>query len=361
MIFWVLAGFLAAAAALALALTGRRTLLAAGTGDASLAIYKDQLAEVERDLGQGLLKPEEAEGQKAEVGRRLLVASREETSPGELGRAVPLAVVLLVPILAFGIYALQGAPQLPDVPHAQRIAMAQQTGDVEALLVQVEDHLAKHPEDATGWKLLVPSYLSLGRFNDAAAAIAKILQLEKPTADLYAELAEALTFANQGLMTENAEKAASEALKLDARNHKALYYEALSLSQKGNRAEAIAKFKALLASAPANAPWRAAVENQIRSLSTTAPALTDEQMKAAEGQTPEQRLAMIRGMVDGLEARLAENVNDLEGWLRLIRARTVLNEQEKAREALGKAKVAFANDAAATVSIDALAKELDLR
>jgi cytochrome c-type biogenesis protein CcmH len=295
------------------------------------------------------------------VARRFLAASKDAISTTHRsGRAMPLAAVFLVPVLAFGIYALRGAPQLPDVPRAERIAMAQQTGDVEALLVQVEDHLATHPDDVTGWKLLVPTYMSLGRYTDAAAAIGKILQLEKPTADHYAELAEALTFANQNLMTEAAEKAAGEALKLDARNPKALYYDALATSQKGLREEAARKFEFLLSLAPADAPWRSAVEGQIKSLSASAPALTDEQMKAAEGQTPEERLAMIRGMVEGLEARLAENGNDLEGWLRLIRARTVLNEQDRARGALSKARTAFANDAAAAAALDTLAKELNL-
>jgi cytochrome c-type biogenesis protein CcmH len=360
MIFWILAGLLAGAAALALALSGRRNVPAATAGEATFNIYKDQLSEIDRDLEQGALQPDEAEGQKAEVGRRLLAVAREkQAGPGE-GRAMPVVIVLLVPILAFAVYAMRGAPQLPDVPRAARIAMAQQTGDTEALLVQVEEHLAKNPNDAVGWKLLIPSYMTMGRYDDATAAIGRVMDLEGPTADLFAALAESLTLANQGLMTSGADMAVAEALRLDAKNAQALYYEALSLSQKGRRDEALAKFKSLLATAAADVPWKSAVENQIATLSDAAPGPTAEQMQAAENQSPEERMAMIRGMVDGLEERLAENGNDLEGWLRLIRARTVLNEQDKAREALGKAKTAFASDTAATASIDALAKELNL-
>jgi cytochrome c-type biogenesis protein CcmH len=360
MIFWILAGILAGAAVLVLALTGRRNAPAATAGEATFAIYKDQLSEIDRDLEQGALKPEEAEGQKAEVGRRLLAVARERQATTTESRAMPVAIVLLVPILAFAIYALQGAPQLRDVPRAARIAMAQQTGDTEALLAQVEQHLANNPNDAAGWKLLIPSYMTMGRFEDATSAISRVLELEGPSADLYAALAEALTLGNQGLMSTGADMAVAEALRLDARNAQALYYEALSLSQKGRRDEALAKFKSLLATAAADVPWKSAVENQIATLSDAAPGPTAEQMKAAESQSPEERMAMIRGMVDGLEERLAENGNDLEGWLRLIRARTVLNEQEKAREALDKAKTALASDTAATASIDALAQELNL-
>ena len=360
MIIWVLAGILAGATVLALAPSGRRNAPAATAGEATLAIYKDQLSEIDRDLEQGALQPDEAEGQKAEVGRRLLAVARERKVETGQGRAMPVVIVLLVPVLAFAIYALRGAPQLPDVPRAERIAMAQQTGDTEALLVQVEEHLAKNPNDAAGWKLLIPSYMTIGRYDDATAAIARVMDLEGPNADLYAALAEALTLGNQGLMTAGAEMAVAEALRIDPKNAQALYYEALSISQKGRREEALAKFKSLLASAAADVPWKSAVENQIATLSVAAPGPTEEQMKAAESQSPEERMAMIRGMADGLEARLAENGKDLEGWLRLIRARTVLNEQDKAREALGKAKSALASDTAATASIDALAKELNL-
>lgn len=363
MYFWPLAGLLAAAAALALALAGRRATPLPEAEGASVAIYRDQISEISRDLEQGLLTPDEAEGQKAEIGRRLIAANREAvTRNGASSRAMPVAIVLLVPIIAFAIYALRGQPLLPDVPRAERIAMAQQTGDVEALLVQVEEHLARNPKDATGWKLLVPSYMALGRYADAATAIGHVLQLEAPTAERYAELAEALTLANQGLMTANADAAVAEALKLDPKLPKANYYDALSTSQKGNREAAIAKFTALLESAPADAAWRPAVAAQLQRLNATAtaPALSDEQMQSAAGQTPEERMTMIRGMVDGLEARLAENGADIEGWLRLIRARTVLNEAEKARAALETARKSFATDAAALARINALAEELKL-
>lgn len=362
MLFWILAGLLAAATVLGFMLAGRQPPEHAAE-DASLAIYKDQMAEVARDLEQGLIRSEEAEGQKAEIGRRLLSA-RKTAGAGapQSHRAVPMVAVLLVPALAFAIYGFRGAPGQPDVPRAQRMAMAQQTGDVDALLAQVEDHLAANPGDATGWKLLVPSYMSMGRFSDAAQAITIVLQLEAPTAELYAQLAEALTLANQGLLTDAAEAAVSEALKLDGTNPVALYYEALALSQKGRRTEALAKFRHLLATTPADAPWRSFVEEQVNGLGATAPALTDEQIKEVEAQAPapEDRMAMIRGMVDGLESRLAGNGSDLEGWLRLIRARSVLNEQDKAREAVVRAKALFTSDAAAMRSIDALARELNL-
>ena len=68
----------------------------------------------------------------------------------------------------------------------------------------------------------------------------------------------------------------------------------------------------------------------------------------------------IRAMVEGLAARLAQNGHDLEGWLRLVRSYTVLQEPEKARSALIDAKRNLAGDKDAIARLEALARELGL-
>jgi cytochrome c-type biogenesis protein CcmH len=362
MTFWILAAALTVLVTAALYAGARRAVAApAGAQEATLAIYKDQLAEIERDLKQGILGAEEAEGQRAEIGRRLIAAARD-LRPDKIAspaRPTPLLALLLVPALAVAIYAWRGAPHLPDVPRAERLAAARDTGDMEALLAQVESHLENNPGDLTGWKLLIPNYLSLGRYAEAAAAIARVMELEGPKAELYADLAEALVFANQGLMTAEAEKAVLEALRLDPRNPKALYFEAQAILQKGDRAGARTRLEALLAQSPADAPWRPAIAEQLQQLADTAgPSAAD--VEAAAGMSTDERQAMIRTMVDGLDARLAENSNDLAGWLKLIRARSVLGEPDQARAALIKAKEIFAGNSQALSDIDNLAKELNL-
>ena len=68
---------------------------------------------------------------------------------------------------------------------------------------------------------------------------------------------------------------------------------------------------------------------------------------------------MIRGMVDGLAARLAANPRDLDGWLMLARSYRVLGETDKAQAALQSASTVFADDAGRQ-RIDAAAAELGL-
>jgi cytochrome c-type biogenesis protein CcmH len=100
----------------------------------------------------------------------------------------------------------------------------------------------------------------------------------------------------------------------------------------------------MLAGAPAEAPWRAAVEEQIADLE----------------QTPAQREAMIRGMVEGLDERLRREGGDVAGWMRLARSRMVLGERDKAVAALDAAAERFRGDAKALDAIAAARKELGL-
>lgn len=366
MMFWISVSSLAAAVVAVLAFGTRRAPadVDAGLPAAGMAIYKDQLAELERDVARGLVLPGEAEGQRAEIARRLLALGREAGQAKQASGAVgiPLVMALLVPMVAVPIYFAFGKPQLPDVPHAARLANAEKTGDMPALVARVEAHLKKNPGDVAGWKLLAPVYQGMGRFGDLAVATRMIMDISGETADLQAELAEALTLDNKGLMNDAAIAAATAAVRLDPKLPKARYYLALSQSQNGKTADALAGFKSLLADSPADAPWRDDVQREIDKIekSGAAPQLSQDQMANAATMAPAERMVMIRTMVDGLDQKLAANGSDVEGWLRLIRARTVLQENEKAAEALAKARQVLKDDAQALSALDSLAKELQL-
>jgi cytochrome c-type biogenesis protein CcmH len=85
-----------------------------------------------------------------------------------------------------------------------------------------------------------------------------------------------------------------------------------------------------------------------------------EQGKAIAAMPADQREAMIRSMVDRLATRLETKGDDVEGWLRLIRAYSVLSESEKARKAVADARKALAGKEAEVARIEALARELDI-
>jgi cytochrome c-type biogenesis protein CcmH len=346
-------------------------------GEGALAIYKDQLTELDRDLAAGTISGDEAEAQRTEISRRLLAAAKAQDTPATASAAFPRLTVLAVPLLALLIYWQVGSHTMADAPRAERLAKAEQilaslrdnpnadasALDWDATLAVVEEQQAKTPDNVLGWKFLATSYLNLRRYGQAATAMSEVIRISGPSASLYADLAETLVFENKGLMGARSVAIIDAALKLDPQHPKALYYQALGLVQEGKPAEAKAIYERLLTDAPADAPWRQAVTAQLAKLnpSASAPQLSAEQMQSGEAMSADQQTAMIRSMVDGLGEKLKSDPGDVEGWLRLIRARTVLGEQDKAQAALATARATFATNAANMKLLNDLAMELKLQ
>jgi cytochrome c-type biogenesis protein CcmH len=328
------------------------------------AVYRHQLTELEREKEEGLVPASEAEAARNEIALRLLRADAETSPPGarasSLRRAVFVVSLLSIPLLTMGVYLVQGSPGLPGTPRAERLANAEVNRDMEALVAKVEAHLAGHPADAEGWRVLAPAYRSLGHFDAATRAYAKALEYGKPDADLFADFGEVLVMQAQGVITEKAAGAFDAAMKLDGRHPKARYFLSLALMQDGKPKEALAGWQAMLMDAPADAPWRSVVESQIAAarFQAIAPQLDRNAVDAAETLTPDQRAAMIRSMVDGLAAKLAANGADLEGWLKLARARMVLGEPDKAKDALDRAGEIFKSDEQARARIEEMRRNL---
>ena len=364
LMFWLLAGLLCVVTVAALLATGvAQTMQPLNRSEGALAIYKDQLSELERDVASGVLGDVEAESQRIEVSRRLLLASREQVQTEPSRSRFPKALVLVVPLLAAALYWQLGQYNMPDVPRAERLAAADTSNDFDAMIARVEAQLEKQPDDVEGWKLLVPNYLTMRRFGDAANAMAQIIRISGPNSVLYADMGEAMVYGNNGLMTAQSVAIFGEALKLDKNNAKALFYKGIGLSQEGKLAEAKATFQNLLVHAPADAPWKKAVEQQMAKLDPkgAAPKIGAEQVQNAEAMKPEERIAMIRGMVDGLDEKLKINPQDVEGWLRLIRSRSVLGDADKTTAALATARATFATNAVDMKRIEELAQELKMK
>jgi cytochrome c-type biogenesis protein CcmH len=330
-----------------------------------LAVYRDQLDEVQRDHAAGLIGDREAEAAQVEVSRRLLAAA--DVQAAEAGTADPLtvtwrrrvtAIVALValPVGVAGVYVALGSPTLPGQPLAARTA-TQQNQSIETLVGQVETHLERNPEDGRGWEVIAPVYLRLGRFEDAVKARRNAVRLNGESADRQAELGQALVAAANGIVTAEAKAAFDRALALDADDVKARYFLGLAAEQDGRRADALARWRSLLDAAPADAPWTDFVRQELARLQGGP---NEDDMAAASDLSSEQRTGMIRGMVERLADRLHHDGSDLEGWLRLVRSYMVLGDRDKARAAAGDARRALASDPDKLRRIDELVKGLGL-
>jgi len=366
----------------------------APSGDAKrasfdLAVYRDQLSELERDQKAGLIPDTEADAARNEVSRRILAAQTELASEAKAARPVPawltIATGLAVPLIALGGYLQIGRPDLPAQPLQARIDGAVANQDMAAMVRQVEQHLEQKPNDARGWMVLAPAYKRIGRYNDAANAYKKALAISGPDADLMTDMGESLVLANNGLVSNEAQEVFEAVQQAAPKHMKARFYVALAHQQEGKTADAIAGWTAMLAESAPDAPWRAAVEQQISSAGgkmpeasavtsgqmpkapplaggqmPKGPVLTEEQIQQGQDMSTTDRTAMIRSMVEGLDERLTEDGADIDAWLRLIRARMVLGEKDKAADALNRASEALKGNQQAVARLEETRKALGL-
>jgi cytochrome c-type biogenesis protein CcmH len=339
-----------------------------------VAIYRDQLAEIERDRAAGLIGESEAAGARVEVSRRLIAAADAQTGPPSSvssatwrRRAVAVVALVVLPFGAAAFYLALGSPSLPDQPLAPRLAASRSDTSIDTLIAKVEDHLSHHPEDGRGWEVIAPVYLRLGRLDDAVKARRNALRLNGATAQREAALGEALVFAANGVVTAEAKAAFERAIALDADRVEAKYFLGLAAEQDGDYSQAAATWRALLEAAPPDAPWidmlrgaLARVDRAGASGRASGPRNDSSDEQVASKLAPEQRKAMIEGMVERLSERLHRDGADVEGWLRLVRSYLVLGQPEKARAAVVDARRALAGDAIKLRRLDDLLKGLGL-
>lgn len=341
--------------------------------DFDIAVYKDQLAEVDRDVERGLISDSEAETVRLEIQRRLLYAADQASATGD---GEPMGPGLVIPGLsllafvgAFALYLHLGSPGMPDFPFAARgnledaPAMASSAHSVDDAIAQLEARLKDNPDDVEGWMTLGRSYLSMERYPEAQKAFLSLYDL---TGDIHAkaEYAEALILGSDAQVTPEALEIFQEVLNADPFDPKARFYFGVAAAQQGNLEGALQIWTDLLHLSPADAPWISIVRSQINKAADEAgvdPATiqptpsvaklakdaglggiapsgpSQEEIDAAQEMTADEQMEMIRSMVQRLADRLEENPEDYEGWMRLAQAYEVLGEVDKAAEARRRA------------------------
>jgi len=313
--------------------------------DSDTAVYRDQLAEVERERAAGTLPDSDAAAARTEIERRLLTAAEADrrlarprtSSSASWHRFLTPAVCLLIPLFALGLYLQLGQPGLPAAPFIGGPALAPApapdavpTRDLAGALAAARARLATAPDD--------PNALSA--------------------------LGEALTWEADGVVTPPARDAFRHVLDRNPDDPRAMFYLGLHEAQSGDAKAALERWRALEHRSPADAPWLPSLRAEMQRVARAAglptpqslappagpgtsspapgmPTPTPDQMQAMQGLTPEQRQQAIRGMVEGLDARLRAappgKAEDRDAWLRLANARKVLGENDRAVEAYARA------------------------
>ncbi|NKM46752.1 c-type cytochrome biogenesis protein CcmI [Rhizobium leguminosarum bv. viciae] len=371
MLFWILVAALTAALAVILLyplLRGAKAANNIRAGEA--AVYRDQLRELDRDLDGGLITPEEADYARAEIGRRLIAVSADEPAetpkPARHHRFTEAFVLLVLPVLGLCLYLTTGRPDLPSQPLEARLENP--GNDVAVLIAKAERHLAEKPDDGKGWDVLAPIYFRTMRVNDAQVAYRNAIRLLGPSPVRLDGLAETLMAVSDGVVTDEARQVLEQSLTLEPDNPRARFYIALSMEQAGRPDEARKAFEALAKQSPADAPWLPLV-NQHIATNGGAPAgaspatpgnPTQQDVAAAETMSAGDRQQMIRGMVESLDAKLSEDPNNFDGWMRLVRSYAVLNDKDRAAGALKRGLAAFPPPGEQGRQLLALARELGI-
>lgn len=373
-VFWAVALGLAAVVAYVLIGALRRVPRASNGAEADMAVYRDQLAEIERDLTRRTIGPEEAERLRAEVGKRVIEADKARAAGSVVaGRTPTWAVVALIGAVVvpggLAAYWGLGAPGYPDMALEDRLAgldeairtrpsqeaeLATQGRARDAALDETLAQELSALTDPNSLRARFRQYFEAGEMQAAVRVQERLvaLQGEATSSGDHANLALALVAEAQGYVSPEAEVELRLALQRDMGNELARYLVGEMFLQGGRFDQAFRFWRPLAEAGDPTAPWTASIRERIGQVAELAgvrydapaadgPGPTTGDMAAAAEMTPEERQAMVEGMVAQLSERLATEGGDVEDWNRLIRSLAVLERLDEAQTIYDEAKARF--------------------
>jgi cytochrome c-type biogenesis protein CcmH len=369
-----------------------------------VTVLREQLNELDARVAADGTPAAEAEGLRTEIKRRILAEGGTPEAPARpLSErsliVLALGVVALVILGGTGLYLKFGRPNLPS---AQGVAVAPASatsdpahpggGDTTAMISQLEAKLKTSPNDPEGWRMLGWSYVQTGRFADAANAYGKAAGLD-PKAEYFSAQGEALVQAANGQVNADAHAAFQKAVDKDPADPRARYFLAVDKDQHGDHKGAMADWLTLLKSAPPDAPWAGQVRAFVIKIASergidisgqlppapagsasadaaptpppgpaadTPPGPTPDQVAQASQMPAADQQAMIQNMVASLDSRLKANPRDPNGWVRLMRARMVLNQPDAATTAFHEAMKTYRDDSNQQAALKDAARQLGI-
>lgn len=315
------------------------------------------------------------------VGLYAAIEPSESTAPQASGRSD-------------GALAVERLAALAQQPEAAPTAAEGGLASVDEMIERLASRLKQRSDDPEGWRMLGWSYFSTQRFSESAAAYLKAIELRPTFAEFRSLRGEALVSAANGIVTADAARVFDEALALDPADPKGRFFKGLAKAQAGDKKTALDDWIAILNGADPNEPWFTEIKQRVAELgreigvdvsargrpaaasgdilkalagppvsaspNAAQPGPNTEDVRAVDAMAPSDRSAMIRGMVEGLAARLEQSPHDVEGWIKLIRSRLILGQADQAKQALERALVIFNDAPQERGQIAAAARELGM-
>jgi len=356
-LLWIVLGAMTLAAAIILAWPLFDARRFKNDATFALAVYRDQLAEINHDAARGILDETQARAAQIEIERRILALDdAPKFQPARAPRpALIVAMAVILPLAAFGLYLRLGHPALPGAP-GNGVAQTTTSPQLQALTDAVE----KAPADPAAWRALGEELMAERRTSEAANAFARAIALGDRDPKLQSRYGSALVIAAEGRVDDQAKSAFEKALAGDPTDPIARFFLGLAKAQAGDKAGALADWLALERDMPPDLPWRGDLAQNIdrvardlgkdpASLPGRAPATdaapgprqagapSEADINAASQMSDADRQAFIESMVQKLADQLKVKPDDLEGWMRLANAYGVLRRPDDARTAWAKA------------------------
>ncbi len=255
-----------------------------GQREANIAIYRDQISELETDLANGIVSREQFDQDRDEIERRLLedvtssgALPSKPLKPAKEGRGAVYAVALGLPILAVAFYLHIGNPYATPTLRSASVPAAAPTGSgdfsqqrIEANVASLAKRLEQNPGDLEGWTMLARSYASLGKYGEASAAYAKATALNADDADLWADYAFSLAMSSEQKLQGKPVELIRKALQLNPENPKALELAGSAAFEAQDYKRAIEYWQKLLDRVPANSEVADSLTQRINEAKTRA-------------------------------------------------------------------------------------------
>ena len=314
LLFWTLASLMILAALLLVVPTlmrggspGREAL-----DDANVALYRERLAELERERDRGEIDAERYAALRQDLERGLLAdaggreAPRSTAHPPSWRMAMSMAV--MVSVCGLGLYLWLGSPHGldPRPPSGGPAAGAGTAPSVEAMVASLAAGLEEDPANAEGWLLLARSQVALERFDAAVAAFERAHGLLGDDPSLLADWAEAEAAVEGNRFPGSALDRLDRALELDPDHEKALWLGGFAAAQNRRTYIAAARWERLLARQPPGSREASIVTEmlaRVRDAGDATPAA------GSNGTGPAAAVGSVGGDASGDGARIVVEVS----------------------------------------------------
>lgn len=327
--------------------------------------FKKEKKRLEADHARGILDDAMIKEAQAELDKRILkdlnIIEQETLSP-KAHPIIALATGCLVLGLSLGLYSLIGVPQMPTLMAEHQATVqaqaelddrvAERRAELTQAITRIQAHIASNPNDLEARIMLARAFFLISDMVSARNVLSQAVVDLPGHADLHALLAEAMILSNQGTIEPAAMAHVRQALDLNPRQDLALYYQGWFFIQNADPNAALAIWQFLVTIAPEDATYLPDLISRIAGLEKAlgkapaspntdqpgvgAPEISTDDVAAAENMSSEDRQAFIESMVERLAVRLEDTPNDIDGWLRLGRAYTVLNKIDDAKAAYSR-------------------------